>query len=56
MLVIAAVAVTMLMVAWTGWRAVLDLERIEHRCGFEAEPVARRPQLRLVEPVALTGA
>jgi hypothetical protein len=55
MLVIAAVALTMLAVAWTGWRAMLDLERIEQRCGFDAQPVARCPQLRLVEPVALTG-
>lgn len=52
-MLLLAVVLTVMAVAWTGWRALGQLERIEHRFGLEVEPVVRRPRLRLVEPTRL---
>ena len=49
MWVIAAVLVTMIAVAWTGWRSLVDLEQIENRCDFQpAAPAAPRVRLHLL--------
>jgi hypothetical protein len=43
-----AVAVTVMAVSWTGWRALRDLEGGTEE--VRPEPVLSRPRLRLVEP------
>lgn len=48
MLVLAAV-LTVMAVAWTGRSALRDLEAMEHQLDLEAEPVVRRPRLRVIE-------
>ncbi len=49
-----AVVLTVMAVAWTGWRALCRLERIEHQLDLDAQPVVRPALLRLVEPASLS--
>jgi hypothetical protein len=52
---VLAVAVTVMAVAWTGWKALRDLE-VEGQMGeVHPELGARRPRLRLVEPAGVTA-
>lgn len=44
-----AVVLTIMAVAWTGWRALDDLEALEHQLELEPRPVVARPRLHLVE-------
>lgn len=48
-MLLLAVAFTIMAVAWTGRRAIRDLEHMEHQLDFDPQPVVRRPRLRLVE-------
>ena len=49
-MLLLAVALTVMAVAGTGWRAVRDLELMEHQLDFDPRPVVVvRPRLRLVE-------
>lgn len=53
-MLLTAVLLTVMAVAWTGWRAVRDLERMEHQLDLDPEPVVPRPRLRLVDPAGLS--
>ncbi len=53
-MLLLAVVLTVMAVAWTGWRALCGLERIEHQLDLEAQPVVRPALLRLVEPTGLS--
>lgn len=53
-MLLIAVVLTVMAVAWTGWRAVRDLERMEHHLDLDPEPVVRRPRLRLVDTTGLS--
>lgn len=48
-MVLLAAVLTVMAVAWTGWSALHDLERIEHQLDLEAEPVVRPTRLRLIK-------
>ena len=54
-MLLLAVALTVMAVTWTGWRAVRDLERLEHQLDLEPGTVVPRPRLRLVEPTGLSA-
>ena len=53
-MLLTAVLFTMMAVAWTGWRAVRDLERIEHQSDLDAVAAIPRPRLRLVKTTGLS--
>lgn len=52
-MLLLAVAITIMAVAWTGWRAVRDLEQMEHHLDMDPEPVVTRPRLRLIDHTGL---
>lgn len=54
-MLLVAVALTVMAVAWTGWRAVRDLELMEHQLNLEPEPVVVRPRLRVVETTGFSA-
>lgn len=57
MWVVVAMIVTLVAVGATGWRALVDVERIENRCGLEpAPPVPGRVRLRPLEAGATPAA
>lgn len=51
-MLLVGLALTVMAVVWTGWRAVRDLEHMEHQLDLDPEPVVPRPRLRLVDPAA----
>lgn len=53
-MLLVAVVLTVMAVAWTGWRAVRDLELMEHQLDLDPARVAVRPRLRLVEGTGLS--
>jgi hypothetical protein len=52
---VIAVAVTVMAVAWTGWKALRDLEGEGHVGEVHPELGLRRSRLRLVEPAGVTA-
>lgn len=48
-MLLIAVGLTLMAVAWTGWRAIRDFEHMEQQLDLEPEPVVVRPRLRLVD-------
>ena len=54
-MLLLAVVLTVMAVAWTGWRAVRDLELMEHQLDLDPKPVVARPRLRVVESAGLSA-
>jgi hypothetical protein len=49
------VGLTVMAVAWTGWRALRDLELIERQLDLDPEPVVVWPRLRALETTGLSS-
>ena len=54
-MLLLAVALTVMAMVWTGWRAVRDLEDMEQQLDLDPEPAMPRPRLRLVDSSGLSA-